>query len=201
MDDERVLDTGNAPGKTFYFATQLALYLFISPDPNSALVSTFSFTFVSMFSHPAAILTAKVSMWSLGEYCSQQHSIPIQFNPVSIHLSKRIDLIHIQSSSVFYFTFAVRTWPICIDADWIRIQCPVQTGPLDALSYIEHFTIHHWVIAAVMMSVTMYSSKTTVETCQKKDKNTTLHLLLNIFCWCVCNRYSLIVLCFTMVLQ
>ena len=72
------------------------LCIFSSPQiPNSTFVSTFSFAFVSTLSR--------------GEGRAHQHSIPIQFNPVSIHLSKWIDSMR-------------------IDADWMRFQCPVWTG-------------------------------------------------------------------------
>ena len=74
MDGERALDTGETTAKTFYFATQLDLYLSFPQIPNSAFVSTFS--------HPAAIFTMEVRTWSRGEDHVQQHSIPIQFNPV-----------------------------------------------------------------------------------------------------------------------
>ena len=48
-----------------------------------------------------AILTTEVRTWSRGEDRAQQHSIPIQFNPVSIHLSKWIDSMRIRSGSVY----------------------------------------------------------------------------------------------------
>ena len=51
---------------------------------------------------------------------AQQHSIPIRFQPTSTSELTRIRF--------GFLTFAVRMWPMRIDADWMRIQCPMRTG-------------------------------------------------------------------------
>ena len=53
------------------------------------------------------------------------HPNPVQsgFNP-----PQQVDWLNAHSIRFGFFTFAVRTRPMHIDANWVRIQCPVQTG-------------------------------------------------------------------------
>ena len=53
------------------------------------------------------------------------HSSPVQSG---FYPPQQVDWLDAHSIRFGFFTFAVRTRPMRIDADWMRIQCPVQTG-------------------------------------------------------------------------